>query len=96
MAKVQEKRVCTTTATNEKGKSETIVLSISTKNTNNFAYQLTAGVSFNLINGIKLDFAYSWRDYGQTSSKGNDKDDPKLYKSSYKGHNLMADIRFDI
>ncbi|WP_375333375.1 outer membrane protein [Candidatus Tisiphia endosymbiont of Xenochironomus xenolabis] len=96
MAKVQEKRVCTATATNEKGKSETIVFSISSKNANNFAYQLTAGVSFNLVNGIKLDFAYSWRDYGQTSSKGNDKDDPKLYKSAYRGHNLMTGIRFDI
>lgn len=96
MAKVQEKRVCTATATNEKGKSETIVFSISSKNANNFAYQLTAGVSFNLVNDIKLDFAYSWRDYGQTSSKGNDKDDPKLYKSAYRGHNLMAGIRFDI
>ncbi len=96
MAKVQEKRTCTVTATNEKGKSETMVLSISTKNANNFAYQLTAGISFNLANRTKLDLTYSWRDYGQTSSKGKDQDDPKLYKSAYKGHNFMAGIRFDI
>ncbi|WP_425364665.1 outer membrane protein [Candidatus Tisiphia endosymbiont of Mystacides longicornis] len=87
---------------NEVGKiSETF--SDSSKNANNFAYQLTAGVSFNLTKSIKLDIAYSWRDYGETKPgeinikiKDMDVYSEKSGKTPYRGHNLMAGIRFDL
>ncbi|MCC8371186.1 MAG: outer membrane beta-barrel protein [Rickettsia endosymbiont of Pseudomimeciton antennatum] len=77
----------------------------SSKNTNNFAYQVTIGTSFNLANAIKLDLAYSWRDYGETKPgkinlKIKDMDmniySGKASRTPYRGHNLMAGIRFDI
>ncbi len=71
------------------------------KTANNFAYQLTAGASFNLVDGVRLDFAYSWRDYGETSDKIKETKETKgtkkkTGKAVFRGHNLMAGIRFDL
>lgn len=68
---------------------------------NNFAYQLTAGASFNVSDGINLDLTYSWRDYGETGDAKKDKDKDKkdkkkASKADIRGHNLMAGIRFDL
>lgn len=66
----------------------------------NFAYQVSLGASAEVADGVKAELVYSWRDYGKTATKS--------YKSiffntpvniggtRYKGHNVMAGIRFDI
>ncbi|WP_341789778.1 outer membrane protein [Rickettsia endosymbiont of Polydrusus tereticollis] len=61
----------------------------STKTKSNFAYQLSLGASAEVVDGVKAELVYSWRDYG----KGNESSTTKLH---YKGHNVMAGIRFDI
>ncbi|MCC8369515.1 MAG: porin family protein [Rickettsia endosymbiont of Oxypoda opaca] len=61
----------------------------STKTKSNFAYQLSLGASAEVVDGVKAELVYSWRDYG----KGNESSTTKLH---YKGHNIMAGIRFDI
>lgn len=67
------------------------------KPANNFAYQLTVGASANVADGVNVELAYSWRDYGETNSKNKDKKETeKMSKTAYRGHNLMAGLRFDI
>lgn len=71
--------------------------SVTRKPANNFAYQLTVGASTNVADGVNVELAYSWRDYGKTNSKNKDKKDTdKISKAAYRGHNLMAGLRFDI
>ncbi|HJD57454.1 outer membrane protein [Candidatus Tisiphia endosymbiont of Ptychoptera albimana] len=92
MAQVQQK--ITTTADKESN-------TMSFETANNFAYQLTAGASFNVADGINLDLTYSWRDYGEAGDAKKDKDKDKkdkekAFKADIRGHNLMAGIRFDL
>ncbi|WP_341757076.1 MULTISPECIES: outer membrane protein [unclassified Candidatus Tisiphia] len=77
MAKVKEKSTGTVTIEVEDEKVSGTV-SESSKNANNFAYQLTAGVSLDLADRIKLDITYSWRDYGDTK--------PGTYNHQVQGH----------
>ncbi|MFP3018771.1 MAG: outer membrane protein [Candidatus Tisiphia sp.] len=71
--------------------------SVTRKPANNFAYQLTVGASANVADGVNVELAYSWRDYGETNSKNKDKKEiEKLPKTAYRGHNLMAGLRFDL
>ncbi|MFU7500799.1 MAG: outer membrane beta-barrel protein [Candidatus Tisiphia sp.] len=71
--------------------------SVTKKPANNFAYQLTVGASANVADGVNVELAYSWRDYGESNSKNKDKKETvKLPKTAYRGHNLMAGLRFDI
>lgn len=91
MAQVKEKLTVEYTENNKKG------VSITRKPANNFAYQLTVGASANVADGVNVDLAYSWRDYGETNSKNKDKKETdKMSKTAYRGHNLMAGLRFDI
>ncbi|BFD46704.1 MAG: porin family protein [Rickettsia endosymbiont of Sergentomyia squamirostris] len=92
MAQVKEKL---TEEYTENKKVTTI--SAARKPANNFAYQLTVGASANVADGVNVELAYSWRDYGKTNSKNKDKKDTdKISTTAYRGHNLMAGLRFDI
>lgn len=66
----------------------------STKKKTTFAYQLIAGVSTEFAPGVKGELSYMWRDFGKT--KGKTVDGFKIGSTSYRGHNLVAGIRFDI
>nr|WP_016830996.1 outer membrane protein [Rickettsia conorii] len=69
-----------------------------TKNKTNFAYQLSLGTSFEVAQGVKAELVYSWRDYGKTknTTKTINGDKVKFGGTHYKGHNLMAGLRFDM
>ncbi|AFB26878.1 MULTISPECIES: outer membrane protein [spotted fever group] len=69
-----------------------------TKNKTNFAYQLSLGTSFEVAQGVKAELVYSWRDYGKTknTTKTIDGDKVKFGGTRYKGHNLIAGLRFDM
>lgn len=93
MAQVKEKL----TAEYTDNKKVTTISATTRKPDNNFAYQLTVGASANVADGVNVELAYSWRDYGETNSKNKDKKDTdKISKTAYRGHNLMAGLRFDI
>lgn len=64
-----------------------------TKNKTNFAYQLTLGAAAEVAPGVKAELAYSWRDYGKTGKFKTYKDAPKV---SFRGHNVMAGVKFDL
>ncbi|ALA62281.1 outer membrane protein [Rickettsia amblyommatis] len=69
-----------------------------TKNKTNFAYQLSLGTSFEVAPSVKAELVYSWRDYGKTknTTKTIDGAKVKFGGTRYKGHNLMAGLRFDM
>ena len=73
---------------------------VSVKKTYNFAYQVGLGTSADVADGVKVELGYSWRDYGKTKSKNvpvsalNKTTD--VGKTAYKGHNIIAGVRFDI
>jgi opacity protein-like surface antigen len=68
--------------------------SVKTKKATNFAYQVGAGASAAVAEGVKVELGYSWRDYGKTKSKIVDGE--ALGKTHYRGHNIIAGVRFDI
>lgn len=73
--------------------------STSAKKNNNRAYHLTLGAAAEVAPGVNAELSYSWRDYGTTKSqkKINGQDSNQEYsKTSYKGHHLLAGIRFDL
>ncbi|WP_342260022.1 outer membrane beta-barrel protein [Candidatus Tisiphia endosymbiont of Metellina segmentata] len=97
MAQIKEKLTANDTTTFEGKVQSTERYSDTRKPANNFAYQLTVGASANVADGVNVELAYSWRDYGETNSKNKDKKDTdKISKTAYRGHNLMAGLRFDI
>ncbi|WP_341753679.1 adhesin [Candidatus Tisiphia endosymbiont of Dioctria rufipes] len=97
MAQIKEKLTTDSTTTFEGKVVDTDRDSATRKPANNFAYQLTVGASANVADGVNVELAYSWRDYGETNSKNKDKKETgKISKSAYRGHNLMAGLRFDI
>ncbi|AGJ01503.1 outer membrane beta-barrel protein [Rickettsia prowazekii] len=65
-----------------------------TKNKTNFVYQLSLGTSFELAQGIKVELAYAWIDYGKTKTIHGVQ--YKYGGTRYKGSNLMAGLRFDM
>ncbi|WP_341747923.1 outer membrane protein [Candidatus Tisiphia endosymbiont of Dascillus cervinus] len=97
MAQIKEKAtlngpIVTTRNTTEVNR-KSIDISTKSKNSNNFAYQLSVGASANVADGINVELAYSWRDYG-AAKHGKGKESKS--ESAYRGHNLMAGLRFDI
>jgi opacity protein-like surface antigen len=69
--------------------------SAKTKKATNFAYQLSAGASAEISDGITVQAAYSWRDYGKTKAitvtgGGN------AGSTKYRGNTILAGIRFDM
>lgn len=69
-------------------------VSFKTKKTYNFAYQVGAGASAVVADGVQVELGYSWRDYGKTKSKTINGD--TVGKTHYRGHNVIAGLRFDI
>ena len=67
---------------------------VKTKRTYNFAYQLGAGASAAVADGVSVELGYSWRDYGKTKSVAAN--GTHYGKTHYKGHNVIAGLRFDI
>jgi opacity protein-like surface antigen len=65
----------------------------STKNKTNVAYQLTLGAAAEVAPGVKAELAYSWRDYGKTGKYKTTKDAKKI---AFRGHNVMAGVKFDL
>jgi opacity protein-like surface antigen len=63
--------------------------SISGKNKTNFSYQLTIGGSTEIAPGVNAELAYKWMDYGKSKLK-----DVKGHK--FKGHHVLAGVRFDL
>jgi opacity protein-like surface antigen len=64
---------------------------VSSKQKNNFAYSLTAGLSAEVGTGVNADLAYSWRDFSKTKAKV-----ATAGTTNYRGHNLSVAFRFDI
>jgi opacity protein-like surface antigen len=70
--------------------------SVSTKKASNFAYQLTAGGTYDFGNSMKGELAYSWRDFGKTKSLSPADWGYNLSKTVYRGNNLTLGIRADL
>lgn len=66
---------------------------LSTEYKVNVAYHITAGAFKEVSEGVNIEIAYSWREYGK-AGKFKDSDTNSAY--SYKGHNLIAGIRLDL
>ena len=83
MAQVKDKFTLTSSP-NDGTPAETS--SISSKKANNFTYALHLGASMEFAPGVNGDLSYSWKDFGKT----------KDTKVSFKGHNLVFGVRFDM
>jgi len=71
----------------------------STKKKTTFAYQLIAGVSAEFAPGVKGELSYMWRDFGKTKGKtinAGNLGNVRIGNTAYRGHNLIAGLRFDI
>jgi opacity protein-like surface antigen len=69
------------------------------KNKNNLAWTIGAGAAFDVSEGVHLEAAYSWRDYGKSKAStiaGLDTADYKVGATSFRSHNFTAGVRFDI
>lgn len=68
------------------------------KRTYNFAYQLAAGASAAVADGVNVELGYSWRDYGKTKTATvtSPLGSSTVGKTRYRGHNVIAGLRFDI
>ena len=64
-------------------------MSVSSKNRTNVAYQLTIGASAKVAPSVNAELAYKWMDYGKSKFKDGSKG------SRFKGHHVLAGIRFD-
>lgn len=60
-----------------------------TNKKNNLVYHLTLGVAAKLAPVVKVEIAYSWKDFGSTKEN-------YIKSLPYKGHNVTLGIRFDI
>lgn len=58
---------------------------------NNLVYHLTFGVAAKLAPIVKVEVAYSWKDFGSTKEIKN-----YVKSLPYKGHNVTFGIRFDV
>ncbi len=65
------------------------------KNKNNLAWTIGAGVAFDVAEGVHLDVAYSYRDYGKSKSATNN-GVVGYTGTSFRSHNGSVGIRFDI
>ncbi len=91
MAQIKEKMTFRVAENNEKQNNPSSAIK---KPANNFAYQLTAGAAFPLVDGVSADLRYSWMSLGETND--TNKDTEKLPKTTYQGHSIVVGIRFDI
>ncbi len=63
------------------------------KKKNNFSYLLTAGSCFDVADGVKLDVAYTYSDYGTIKKV---KDMTEAYKYHFKTHNIAGGVRVEL
>lgn len=63
------------------------------KNSYNFAWVIGAGAEFDVADNTKLGLEYNYSDHGKLKTK---KDQPVSYKTSIRGHSILAKLRFDI
>ena len=66
------------------------------KNKNNFAYSVHLGSAFEVAEGVNLDVAYSFRDYGKSKAFEAGRFVKGGTKTTLRSHNLSAAVRFDI
>ncbi|MFU7502028.1 MAG: outer membrane protein [Candidatus Tisiphia sp.] len=66
-------------------------VSASSGKKNNLVYQLTLGVATKLAPGVKVEAAYSWKDFGNTKEIKN-----HIKSLVYKGHNVSLGVRLDV
>ena len=72
-------------------------VTVKTKRAYNFAYQVGAGASAVVADGVSVELGYSWRDYGKTKSAPVITGATQTVgKTHYRGHNVIAGLRFDI
>jgi opacity protein-like surface antigen len=73
------------------------VTQFTAKNKNNIAYTIGAGATFDVAEGVHLDVAYSYRDFGKSKSATNKSVTGVSYGgTSFRSHVGSAGIRFDI
>jgi opacity protein-like surface antigen len=70
------------------------------KNKNNLAYTIGAGAAFDVAEGVHLEAAYSWRDFGKSKKAtwtfADGKTTSDVAGTSFRSHNFTAGVRFDI
>jgi len=89
ISKVKEKR--TASGTDTRG-GEVVSYSESSKNKTNVAYHVTLGAAAEVAPGVNAELSYSWKDFGKSKFKG-----PNTTKgASFKGHHVLAGVRFDL
>ncbi|WP_367364699.1 outer membrane protein [Candidatus Tisiphia endosymbiont of Nedyus quadrimaculatus] len=66
-------------------------VSVSSGKKNNLVYQLTFGAATKLAPGVKVEAAYSWKDFGSTKEIKN-----HIKSLAYKGHNVSLGVRLDV
>ncbi|MCC8417084.1 MAG: outer membrane beta-barrel protein [Rickettsia endosymbiont of Bryobia graminum] len=66
------------------------------KKANNFAYQVTVGASTQLTEGVIAELSYRWQDFGKAKYKSVGTKGTEKGKMRYRGHNVLAGVRFDI
>ncbi|MFY9589191.1 outer membrane beta-barrel protein [Rickettsia endosymbiont of Halotydeus destructor] len=73
-------------------------ISTTSKQTYNFAWQVSLGASAEVAEGVKAELTYSYRDYGKSKSKNFQVSNQNFQTGStrFKGNNVMAGVRFDI
>ncbi|WP_425363790.1 outer membrane beta-barrel protein [Candidatus Tisiphia endosymbiont of Hybos culiciformis] len=62
-----------------------------TNKKNNLIYHLTLGIAARLAPVVKVEVAYSWKDFGNTKEIKN-----YIKSLPYKGHNVTFGIRLDV
>lgn len=71
---------------------QSFVDNIKSKNTINFAYQVSLGASTKLSDGVTLEGAYSFRSYGKLKKPKND----NIKSNNLNSNNIIVGLRFDI
>lgn len=61
---------------------------------NKLAFMLALGCAMPIYEGVKMDAAYSWKEFGK--SKSHKQNGKEIAEVSYKGHNFSLSLRFDI
>ncbi|AVP87073.1 Putative adhesin [Candidatus Phycorickettsia trachydisci] len=62
------------------------------KNSYNFGWVIGAGAQFDVADNTKLGLEYNYSDHGKAKPKDKTLD----YKTSVRGHSILAKLRFDI
>lgn len=74
------------------------VLAATSKKATNFTYSVGAGISAAVSDGVNLDLAYNYKDFGKSKAikNGGSGRNVNFKASSFKGHHVTAGVRFDV